>query len=298
MKSFRPHPPWIPWLFLSPFLVFFALFASWPVARSLMLAFEQTYGPRTKAFVGLLNFQAVWHDPYFWTAVRNTLLFTGGTLLVQIPLALGLALLMNRPRLRGRAAFRLLFFSPSIIGFVFAGTLFFLLLEKRIGLLNAGLHTVFSHWDPDFPWIDHYVMTSLIIASAWLSAGFHMAYLLAALQNVSGDLLDAAAIDGAGPWRRFWHVTLPGIRPVLEVLVLLTLITGFQVFDLPFIFYNDSMGNGPNNQALTIVTYLYQTGFIAGNLGYASAIGWLLTLALIGLALAHRHLTRTEDPSR
>ena len=163
--------------------------------------------------------------------------------------------------------------------------------------MNVGLHALFSRWDPDFPWIDHYVMTSLIVASVWLSAGFNMAYILAALQNVSRDLLDAAAIDGAGPWHRFWHVTIPEIRPVLNILILLTLTAGFQVFDLPFIFYNDSMGNGPNNQALTVVTYLYQTGFITGNLGYASAIGWLLTLALIGIALLHRHLTRAEDHS-
>ena len=295
MKSCRPHPPWVPWLFLSPFLIFFFTFVSWPLLRSLILSFEQTYGPRTKEFLGLLNFRAVWHDPFFWTAVRNTLLFAGGTLLVQIPVALGLALLMNRAQMRGRAALRLLFFSPSIIGYVFAGTLFFILLEKRIGLVNVVLHAVYPHWDPDFPWLDHYVMTSLIIASVWLTAGFNMAYILAALQNVSRDLLDAAAIDGAGPWHRFWHVTLPEIRPVLNILVLLTLTAGFQVFDLPFIFYNDSMGNGPNNQALTVVTYLYQTGFITGNLGYASAIGWLLTLALIGIALFHRYLTRAED---
>lgn len=295
MKSCPPYPRWVPWLFLSPFLLFFGTFVAWPLVRSLIMAFEQTYGPRTKAFLGLLNFQAVWHDPSFWTAVSNTLLFTGGTLLVQLPVALGLALLMNRPRLRGRSVFRLIFFLPSVVGFIFASTIFFLLLEKRIGLVNVILHAIYPPWDPDFAWLDHYVMTCLIAASVWLSAGFNMAYFLAALQNVSRELLDAAAIDGAGPWQRFRHVTLPGIRPILNILTLLTLTAGFQVFELPFIFYNDSMGNGPNNHALTVVTYLYQTGFITGNLGYASAIGWILTLALIVLALLHRHLTRSEE---
>lgn len=295
MKSCRPYPTWVPWLFLSPFLVFFTAFTSWPLLRSLILAFEQTYGPRTRVYVGLLNFQSVLHDPFFWIAVRNTLLFTGGVLLVQIPFALAIALLMNRPDLRGRALFRVIFFSPSVVGFVFAGTIFFLLLEKRIGLVNVVLHALYPAWDPDFAWFDQYVMTSLVISSVWLSVGFNMAYILAALQNVPRDLLDAAAIDGAGAWHRFWHVTIPEIRPVLNILTLLTLTGGFQLFDMPFIFYNDTMGNGPNNRALTIVTYLYQNGFILGNLGYASAIGWILTLALIGLAMLHRRLTQREE---
>ncbi|MBS0662791.1 MAG: sugar ABC transporter permease [Verrucomicrobia bacterium] len=297
MKSYRPHPAWVPWLFLAPFLGLFTTFIGWPLLRSLVLAFEQTYGPRTRVFVGFLNFRGVWQDPWFWTAVGNTLWFAGGILLVQIPVALGLALLLNRPGLRGRALFRLVFFSPYVVGAVFVSTLFALLLEKRIGLVNHALHALFLRWDPDFPWLDQYVMTSLIAASVWLSTGFNLAYLLAALQNVSRELLDAAAIDGAGPWHRFWHVTLPEIRPVLNILILLTVTSGLQLFELPFILYNDTAGNGPNSQALTVVTYLYQTGFISGNLGYASAIGWILTLTLVGLALLHRRLSRSEDYS-
>jgi ABC-type sugar transport system permease subunit len=173
--------------------------------------------------------------------------------------------------------------------------LFALLLEKRIGLVNVALHALFPRWDPDFPWLDHYPMFSLIAACLWMCTGFNMAYLLAALQNVSRDLLDAAAIDGAGPWQRFWNVTLPEIRPVLNILTLLAIAGALQLFELPYIFYNDTGGNGPANSALTVVTYLYQTAFISGNLGYASAIGWLLTLTLVGIALLHRRLTRSEE---
>ncbi|MDB6093753.1 MAG: hypothetical protein JWM32_1315 [Verrucomicrobia bacterium] len=295
MKSTRPHPAWAPWVFLAPFLILFTAFIAWPLVRSLMLAFEQTFGPRTTTFVGLLNFRAIVRDPMFWVAVRNTTLFTCGTLVVQLPVALALALLLNRPNLRGRTWFRLIFFSPTIVGSVFVGVIFSLLLEKRTGLVNSLLHAMVSRWNPDFPWIDSYVMPSLILASLWLSVGFNMAYLLAALQNVPGDQLDAANIDGASVWQRFRHVTLPSIQPVLNVLVLLTMVGSLQLFDLPFILYADSFGNGPGNHALSIVTYLYQTGFRSGDLGYASAIGWILTLLLVALALVYRWWTRKEE---
>ena len=295
MKNSRLHSPWTPWLFLAPFLLTFGAFIAWPAVRSLLLSFEQTFGPKTTAFVGLANFRYLAHDPFFWTAVGNTLVFTVAAVLVQIPAALGLALLLNRSDLRGRRFFRMIFFSPSIVGLAFVAIIFCVLFEKRLGFINGSLHQLFPAWDPDFPWLEHYVMPSLIIAQLWLSAGFYMVYFLAALQNVPGELLDAANIDGASPWQRFRHVTLPEVRPVLNLIMLLVVIGSFQLFELPYLLYNETYGNGPENHALTIVTYLYQTGFRSGDLGYASAIGWLLTLVLVGFALMQRRLTQKEE---
>ena len=295
MKSVRPHPAWAPWFFLAPFLIFFAAFVAWPLARSLVLSFEQSYGPRVSVFIGLRNFSFLMHDPLFWTALRNTVVFTVGSLAVQMPVALGLALLLNRPSLKGRAWFRLLFFSPSLIGMVFAGVIFALVFEKRTGLINYSLHALFHHWDPDFPWLENYVMTSLILAGLWLYAGFNMVYFLAALQNVSDEQLEAANIDGANAWQRFWHVTLPGIRPVGSFVVLLSISGSLQLFALPYLIFYLTWGGGPDNRALTLVTYLYRTGFLAGDLGYACAIGWVLTLLLIGVALVQLRFIRGED---
>ncbi len=295
MKASRSFSEWTPWLFLAPYLLIFGTFVAWPLTRSLVLAFEQTYGPKTTAFVGLLNFQFVLHDPLFWTAVRNTVLFTLAAAVTQIPAALGLALLLNRPDIRGRRLFRLIFFTPSIVGLAFVAIIFTLLLEKRTGFVNSSLHSLFPVWDPDFPWLESYVMPSLIAAALWLSAGFYMVYFLAALQNVPAELIDAAHIDGAGPWQRFRHVTLPEIRPVLNIITLLVVTGSLQLFELPYLFYNDTAGNGPENHALTIVTYLYQTGFRTGDLGYASAIGWVLTLVLVGFALLQRRMTQRGE---
>jgi ABC-type sugar transport system permease subunit len=295
MTSSRAHSPLIPWCFLAPFLLVFTTFTTWPLIRSLVLAFEQSFGPKTTTFVGFLNFKFLMGDPMFWTAVGNTALFTVCAVCLQIPVALGLALLLNRPDIRGKRIFRLIFFAPSIVGLSFVAILFSLLLERRVGLINSSLHALFPAWDPDFPWLQGFVLTSMSGAILWLSAGFYMIYFLAALQNVPGELLEAASIDGAGPWQRFRHITLPEIRPVLNLITLLVIIGSLQFFELPFLVYNDTAGSGPDNRALTIVTYLYQTGFRSGDLGYASAIGWVLTLVLIGFALLQRVIARRAE---
>ena len=293
VKSAPPHPRSAPWLFLAPWIVLFALFTLWPLAQSLALAFQQTFGPKHTAFVGTSNFTFLLRDPLFWQAVGNTAVYTLGAVFVQLPLALGLALLLNHPRLRGRAIFRLVFFAPSLVGLVFVGIMFAQLFQKRTGLINAGLHTLFPAWDPEFAWLDLHVMPSLLVASVWLYAGFNMIYFLAALQNVNRELLDAANIDGAGAWSRFRHIVLPEIRPVATFVVLLSVIGSFQLFELPWVLLDNAAG--PDNRGLTIVMYLYQTGFLVGDLGYASAIGWVLGLLLAGVAVAQMRLSRQEE---
>jgi ABC-type sugar transport system permease subunit len=293
MKSAPPNPRWAPWAFIAPFLLLFATFTLWPLIQSLVLAFSQTFGPKSSTFVGFDNFLFLLRDPLFWQALRNTIVYTAGSVFIQLPIALGLALLLNRPGLRGRAIFRLIFFAPSLVGLVFVAVVFALLFQSRTGLVNSGLHTLFASWDPEFAWLDQHVMASLIVATVWLYAGFNMIYFLAALQNVSRELVEAASLDGAGPWARFRHVVLPEIRPVAGFVLLLSVIGSFQVFELPWVLLNNSAG--PDNRGLTIVMYLYQTGFLTGDLGYASAIGWILGLILASAALIQLRWMRTEE---
>lgn len=285
MKTYRAEPVWVPWLFLAPFLLTLGVFLAWPLVQSVLMSFQQTYGPKTSAWVGFANFTFLLQDPLFWKALRNTATFAAASVFLQLPLSLGLAMLLNRPGLRGRSFFRLIFFAPSLVGLVFVGLLFALMFEKRSGLVNTLLHAVFPLFDPEFAWLQQYVMPALIIAALWLYVGFNMIYFLAALQNVPEELLEAASLDGAGPWDRFRHVVLPEILPIVSFVVLLSLLGSFQLFELPFILLN---GPGPDNRGLTVVMYLYQTGFSSGDLGYASAIGWMLAFILGGFALMHR----------
>jgi ABC-type sugar transport system permease subunit len=278
-----------PWLFLAPYLVTTAVFMIWPLAISFDLSFKQTFGPGHEVWVGWENFEFLLRDPLFWKAAGNTAIFAACSVFIQLPLSLGLAMLLNRPRLWGRDVLRLVFFSPSLVGLVFVGVLFSMLFEKRTGLLNRVLAAMIPGFNVDFAWLESYVMAALVLAALWLYVGFNMIYFLAALQNVPAELVEAAMLDGASPWQRFRHVVVPEILPVASFVVLLSLIGSFQLFELPFILLN---GSGPDNQGLTIVMYLYSTGFVTGDLGYASAIGWVLSLLLMVFAAGQRWLVR------
>jgi ABC-type sugar transport system permease subunit len=290
---YRAEPRWVPWVFLAPFLLSFGVFLVWPLLQSVVLAFQQTFGPKTTTWVGLDNFGFLFRDPLFWKAVRNTALFALGSVCIQLPLSLGLAMLLNRPGLRGRAFFRLVFFAPSLVGLVFVGLLFSLMFAPRTGLVNTTLHGLFPAFNPEFPWLEIYIMPALILAALWLYVGFNMVYFLAALQNVPEELIEASSLDGAGPWHRFRHIILPEILPVATFVVLMSLLGSLQLFELPFVLLNS--GAGPDNRGLTVVMYLYNTGFVTGDLGYASAIGWVLALLMGAFALGQRWFNKRQE---
>ncbi|MBK7405144.1 MAG: sugar ABC transporter permease [Phycisphaerales bacterium] len=277
-----------PYLFLLPFLVVFGVFVLAPLGESVVLSTRQMFGPGASVFVGLDNFRFLLHDPLFYKAVRNTLVFTAGSVFIQLPLALGLAMLLNRPGLRGRYVLRLVFFSPQLVGLVFLAVMTSVIFQKRTGVLNQALHALVGV-SLDYPWLERQIMPTLILAALWMYVGFNMIYFLAALQNVDRELTEAASIDGAGPGRRFLAVTLPAIAPVGGFVVLLSILGSLQLFELPYILLT---GSGPDNKGLTIVTYLYQSGFETGDLGYASAIGWVLAILLAALAVGQRLLAR------
>lgn len=291
------------WVMLAPFMVLFLVFVVYPLIQSAFLAANQTFGPGTRTFVGTKNFELLITDPVFWKAIRNTFIYALGSLFVQLPIAFLLALALNSPKLRGRGIYRLIFFSPQLMGLVFVSILGALAFEKRAGLINqaldaAGINDLLvwitgnNAWlEPD--WLQQHVMATLILISLWLYVGFNMIYFLAALQSVDKSLLEAAEIDGAGPWGKLRHVIFPSVKPVATFVILLSMIGSLQLFELPYILLESS--GGPDNKGLTIVMYLYQNGFDLGDLGFASAIGWVLALILIGLALVQVKLTRAQE---
>ncbi len=269
------HRLW-PYLFISPFLLIFSLFFIYPLLRSLALSFCSTIGPRHVRFIGLRNYYYLSHDVIFWAALANTAIYVVLFLLLQIPLSLFLAVQLNHQRVIGRRLMRFAFFSTSLVGPVFVAVIFSQLLNPRHDLIAAVVsHTI--RRPVALPWLTHPVMAriAVLIAWLWLSVGFGMMYLLAALQAVDPQLYEAADLDGAGTADRFRHITLPGVRPVLGFLILVGLISGFQLFELPYVLLQ---GPGPAYAGFTVVMYLFSMGFQQGNLGYASAIGWALVL--------------------
>jgi ABC-type sugar transport system permease subunit len=279
-----------PYLFLLPFVVLFLVFMLYPLGRSLVLSFYRSAGPAKNSFVGVENYTFLVRDWLFWRALLNTVAFTILFLLFQIPLSLGLALLLNHPAVRFRNFFRFAFFSTHLVGNVFVAIMFSLLLAPRQGLVNRMIGGVFPFIGTEINWSGDpaLALPAIVLASLWLSVGYGMIYFLAALQAVDRELYEAAEVDGAGPWGRFWHVTVPGIRPVLIFILLVGTIGSFQLFELPYVFFD---GPGPGFAGLTIVMYLYQQGFEAGNIGYAAAIGWVLVLIISVVALVQLKVT-------
>ncbi len=280
-----------PYLFVAPFLVLFSIFLVYPLTRSLVLSVHKTAGPNVQIFVGAGNYRFLFTDQLFWWATLNTIVYAILYLIVQIPLSLGLAMLVNSRRLRGREIFRFAFVTPNLIGAVFLGVIFQLFLWQR-GPVNSVLGMLHLP-RPDWLHNPNLVMVAVLMASVWASVGFGMLYCLAALQNVDRELYEAADIDGAGRFAKFLNVTLPGVRPVLMFLVLVGMISSLQLFELPYVLYS---GAGPNNRAITIVMYLFNVGFELGDLGYASAIGWALVLlvAVLGM-IGVRAISRVRN---
>ena len=286
-RGWRANTRLAPYLFLLPYFVVTALFFVYPLLYATILAFYQTDGPGRRAFVGLSNFRFVIGDPDFHRALWNTIVFTACSILIQLPLSLALAMLLDAKNDRLKGFFRLVIFAPNLVGQVFVGIVFTMLFTPHYGLFNKLIHSLVG-WGLENNWLftPGLVMPAIVIASLWLYVGFNMVYFLAALQNVDQSLVEAARIDGAGPFGIFWNVTVPAIAPVTTFVVVTSTIGSFQLFELPFtLLQNSNQGYGPDNSGLTIVGYLYRFAFENGDLGTASAVGWLLTFMIFGVSL-------------
>lgn len=292
LGSIRYRSRYAPYLFTAPFVVVFLAFGLYPLIKSMVLAFFITSGPKSSVFVGWENFRFLLTDPMFGKAVWNTTFFAACSVFLQLPLSLGLALLLNSKRLVGRNFFRLSFFSPRLLGMVFVALLFGQIFAPRYGILNIVLNALFGV-SIETAWLKNptLVMPAIILTSLWLYVGFNMIYFLAALQTVNQELYEVAKVDGANRWKQFLHVTLPGIRPVAVFVVVLSTIGSFQLFELPFLMLENT--SGPDNSGLTAVMYLYQNGFETGDLGYASTIGWSLAIAVLLLSLVQMRFSGT-----
>ncbi|MFZ3474128.1 carbohydrate ABC transporter permease [Streptomyces sp. 4.24] len=265
-----------PYLFVLPALLLFAAFKIYPIGRSFVISLHQTVGG-TERFVGADNYARLLHDPLFWTALKNTAVILAVQVPVMLALATGLAVALNSGLLRGRTVFRLGFFLPMVTGLVAYGIMFSVLLNRDYGLVNWLLDLVGAG---PVPWLTDplWAKVSLGLALTWHYTGYNAVLLLARLQSVPAELYDAAAVDGAGAWASFRHVTLPGLRPALLLTTVLSTIGTLQIFDEPFVL----TGGGPDNATLTIGVYLYQNAFKYFDFGYASAIAYALAV-LIGI---------------
>jgi lactose/L-arabinose transport system permease protein len=265
-----------PYLFISPFYIMFLAFMVIPIFYSFYLSLTELRGVRPPNFIGFTNYANLLQDTRFWTALRNTSVFAAVQIPLMMSIAITLALILNSPGIRFRNFFRSMYFLPVVMSLVVAALSFSMILSVDIGLLNLLLKRIglTSHdWlnDPDL------ALPSIIVLATWRWTGYNIVILLAGLQNIPLELYEAAKIDGAGMLQRVRYVTLPLLRPIIFFCVMMSIIGSYQLFEEPYILTNKG---GPMDRTLTIVLYLFETGFQKYRLGYASAIAYSLVLVI------------------
>ncbi|MGV9375655.1 carbohydrate ABC transporter permease [Nonomuraea sp. NPDC003707] len=273
-------------LFLIPTVLVFGLFSWWPIIRSVVLGFQQTNLVEAATFAGLDNFRTLLADPLLGTAVRNTLLFTGLALLIGFPLPIFLAVLMSELR-RGSGLMRVLVYLPVVVPPVVAVLMWKWFYDPDSGLFNQLLGLVGLG---PYPWLQStgMAMPSLVLEATWAGAGGVVLIYLAALSSVPTELYEAAELDGASVWRRLWHVTLPQLRPILLIMLLLQVINTFQVFTEPFVLTD----GGPEDSTVTVLLLIYRYAFVNGDYGTAAALSVSLAVVLAVLSAVYLRLTR------
>jgi len=274
-------------LFFVPLLFSFGFFAWFPIVRGLVMSLQQTNFVADPTFVGLDNFAAVLADPVFPTAVGNTVLFTVLALLFGFPVPLLLSVVVAEfRRLRGLAS--VLAYLPVIIPPVAAVLLWKTFYDPR----PDGLFNTILGWFGAGPlaWLNDgdLALPAIVLQSTWAGAGTATIIYIATLMTISTDLYEAAEIDGAPVIRRFWHVTLPQMRNVIFVMLLLQLIGTFQIFTEPYIM----TGGGPDNRTTSILLLIYRYAFLNGDYGKATALSLMLAVFLALLSIVYFRLTR------
>ncbi len=294
LHSSQPSPTLIAWVFMAPALFLFGVFVLWPIAYLGYLSF--TSGSFTRSgihWVGWRNYQRLLSDPDFWQVVGNTVYFAIATVIPSVIIPLGLAVLLNRnpllQRLGLQGLFRTAYFIPSITSLVAVG-LGFRWLFQTDGPVNAVLGAMGAE---AIPWLSStmWAMPVLIILSAWKQLGFNLVVFLAGLQIIPQALYEAAEIDGANAWQRFWHVTLPSLGPTLIFAIVTTSIFTLRSFEQVYVI----TGGGPLNSTNLLVYYIYTQAFGQFDFGYAAAAAIALLLVAFGLVYCQLHFTQSES---
>jgi cellobiose transport system permease protein len=281
-----------PYLYIAPFFVLFGIVGLFPLLYTAYVSmFKWEAGADHPDFLGIGNYTELFADTQFWNALVNTISIFLLSSIPQLVIAILLAALLGA-RLRGATGWRVGILLPYAASLVAIGIIFANLFGSKYGLINGVLQTF--GLDP-IEWQANRFASHVAIAIMvnWRWTGYNALIVLAAMQAIPKELHEAAVIDGAGTWRRFWNVTLPLLRPTLIFITITSTIGGLQIFTEPKLFdaMPGSNNGGSTNQFQTVTLYLYQTAFQNADLGYASAIAWVLFLIIVLIALANYFLT-------
>ena len=273
------------WGFVAPALVAIAVFFAIPVFAALLLSLTDfdiyaLADINNVRFVGLQNYERLFANPLFWTAMKNTGVFALFGVPLSITASLGAAVILNARMIRWRPMWRVMFFAPYVTTLVATAVLWNYLLHTRYGVINwaisgIGLSPVDWLGDPSTS------IPAILMFVVWKTFGYNMLIFLAVLQTVPDDLYEAARIDGAGPWKSFTNVTLPAIAPTLLLVSIISVASFFQLFAEPYVMTQ----GGPAQSTATVLYFMYEEGFKWWNLGSASAVAFVLFVCILAVTL-------------
>lgn len=275
-----------PWLFLAPYLVLFTVFVVAPILYGLWISLHlYDYTLPGKPFVGLDNYMDLFQPDsltfgVFWNSMQATAIFTVLSVPLLLVLPLMIALLMNR-KFPGRDLFRAVYFAPYVLGVAVIAVLWRYLLDRNFGLVNYYLGLL--GLPDDIAWLTSLpaAWVALVGVTVWWTLGFNAVIYLAGLQDISAELYEAAEVDGANRWQQFWNVTLPGLRPVLSFVTMVTIIASANMFGQAYLMTQ----GGPGRETRTAIYQIAETGLRNYQMGSAAAMSYVLTLFLMALSI-------------
>ena len=281
------HRPWLPYAFLLPGLLLFAVFFAWPAATAIRLSFYSYDVVSPARFVGLDNFQRLLTDERFHTALGNSALYLVGMIPFAVIIPMWLAVLVNQ-KVRGIQAFRVMYYLPAISSMVAVGVAWRYIFHQQ-GVLNwllleAGIIDQPIQYLLSGTW----ALPSLVVVEGWKMLGFFMMIYLAGLQSIPAEIFEAARVDGAGPIRRMWHLTIPLLLPYTAVTLTLGMLDALRVFESVYVMTR----GGPQDSTVSLGYLAWSTAFERYQLGYASAIGLVMLVLMVGLAVLNQRVTR------
>jgi multiple sugar transport system permease protein len=266
----------------------FVFFFLYPTLRGIYLSFTDYDLLTSPHWIGTKNFVKLWHDPLFWNALRVTFEYVVINIGLQTVLALGLAVLIHR--LTKSTLVRGVILLPYLIANVIVALLWYWMADVNLGVLNQmlgwiGVHPVAFFGD------SHWAIPTIALVNVWKFMGYTALLIFAGLQTIPATVYEAAVMDGASEWKIFWRITIPLLRPVLTLVLMLTIIGSWQIFDTVAI----TTKGGPINSTRVLQYYIYDQAFSRYNFGYASAISVVLFLILAGVAFAQMKLLRADE---
>jgi multiple sugar transport system permease protein len=286
IRAFDEKVDWSGYAFVAFFGLPFLIFNICPILFGAIVGFTEWGIIGAPKWVGLENFEDAFADEWVGVAFRNTLLY--GCIIVPgvVVLALTFAIFVNQGWPLSALA-RTLFFAPNVVSATVIGLIWVWILDTQFGIINQYIEAVGID---AIPWLTstQWSLIGVSIASIWWDLGLAFVLFLAALQDVPQELYEAAEVDGANRWRKFWHVTLPQIRPVLSMVITLQLISTMRIFSQVYVMTN----GGPAGSSSSVIHYIYQTAIVRFAMGYASAISMLLFALILVITIVQRYAIR------